>query len=464
MTSDAEIPGLPDNGEPPPPKKARGPRFAAMVGTTAATRVAGLLLSTAAAVIIARMLGPEGKGTLAFLLTLSSFLHSFGHLGIGSAITYRISRGLTPAPVAASYAVMLALALGLACFGGALLVVVPRYESWGEAALVVIGLSMTPLLFLNNYLGHTLIGQLKIHQGNVVAFVQHLLTLALVGIVVWWLGKGVGGTMGAYVLAEAGAVAMLLFFIWRYTGFRFRWDPAFLKGALGYGVLSYLLLLCNTMVYKVDVFFVKGFLGDTQLGFYSVAVSLAQLFWLVHRSIGLVLIPVVARQTSERSELALRLCRLQMGLSVIAGPLLAAAAPLLILIYGERFWPSLWPLYALLPGILLFPVFGFLTVDLAARGKQRVPLLISLGGVIVDVALVLLLVPRTSWYGGIVGAGLASTVSYSMMALAMSMYFVTRRGARFSEIYIPKRADWESVVSLIHAALPRSKKRPKESL
>ncbi|HET6441306.1 MAG TPA: oligosaccharide flippase family protein, partial [Phycisphaerae bacterium] len=248
MTSDAEISGLTDNNEPAPPKEERGPRFAAMVGTTATTQVAGLFLSTAASVIVARMLGPEGKGTITFLLAVPSFLHSFGHLGIGSAITYRVSRGLTEARVAAGYAVMLSLGLGLACFGGALAVILPRYPNWTDAAVVVIGLTLTPLLFMENYLGRTLSGLLKIHQQNLVTVIKHVLTVTFLGLLVWWLGKGVGGALGAYVLATAGAVAMLFFFTWRYAGFAFRFDPAFLKGTVGYGLMAYLLLLSNLMV------------------------------------------------------------------------------------------------------------------------------------------------------------------------------------------------------------------------
>jgi len=448
MTSDAEISGLADNKVPAPPKETRGPRFAAMVGTTATTQVANLFLSTAASVIVARMLGPEGKGTVTFLLTVSSFLYSFGHLGIGSAITYRVSRGLTEARIAAGYAVMLSLGLGLACFGGAVLVIAPRYANWTDAAVVVIGLTLTPLMFMEDYLGRTLGGLLKIHQQNLVAIVKNVLALVFLGLLVWRFDQGVGGAMGAYVLAAVGAVAMLLFFTWRYAGMTFRFDPAFLKGAVGYGFLSYLLLLSNLMVYKVDIFFVKGFLGNTQLGFYSVGAALAGLIWMIPNAIGFVLLPVSARRASERSELALRLCRIQMGVNVLAGPLLAAAAPLLILIYGERFWPALWPLYALLPGILMHPIFKYLTTNLAARGEQRVPLLISIGGLILDVALILLLVPRSAWYGGIVGAGLASTIAYSWKALALALYYVRYRGARYRDIFWPTRSDWRSLWSL----------------
>jgi O-antigen/teichoic acid export membrane protein len=256
---------------------------------------------------------------------------------------------------------------------------------------------------------------------------------------------------------------MFFFFTWRHAGFSFRFDPAFLKGAVGYGFLSYLLMLSNMMVYKVDIFFVKGFLGNTQLGFYSVAAGLAGFLWLIPNAIGLVLLPVSAKRASERSELALKLCRLQMGVSVLAGPLLAASAPLLILIYGERFWPALWPLYALLPGVLMFPVFKYLTIDMAARGKQWLPLLVSIGGVLLDVALVVLLVPLGTWYGGIVGAGLASTVAYSAMALAMAAYFVRQCGARFSDIYIPTRSDWKSILSLVRRARPAPQEPPGKS-
>jgi len=449
MTSDAEISGLPDNGELPPPKEARGPRFAAMVGTTATTHVAGLFLSIAASVIVARMLGPEGKGTITFIIAMASFLHTFGHLGIGSAITYRVSRGLTPAPVAAGYAVMLSLGLGLACFGGALVVILPRYTNWTDAAVVVIGLTLTPLLFLENYLGRTLSGLLKIHQKNLVAVVKHVLKIVFLGLLVWWLGKGVGGAMGAYVLALAGAVAMLFFFTWRHAGFAFRFDRAFLKGAVGYGILAYLLLFSNQMVYKVDIFFVKGFLGDTQLGFYSVAATLAGLLMMLPMAIGNVLFPVSASDASGGQRRLLRLCRLHIGFSCFGGPLLGILVPPLVyLAYGPSFFPAIWPFYALLPGVLLDPIGRYLTIYQAAQGHQRIPLAFSIAALALDVALVVLLVPRSAWYGGIVGAGIASSLAYGMKAMALALHFSRAKGIPMRSMLVPNVSDWQVLGSL----------------
>lgn len=442
-----------------------GPSFLMMAGGTTLTTVSGLLIGIVGSLIVAWTLGPDGKGALYFLRTVPTTLVTLGNLGIGSAIIYRISRGLTEPAVAAAHAILLALVLGLLTAGGTLAVIPPGHPIWGGLStwVVLAAMSMTPLLLTEQFCGRVLVGKLKVHHRNAATIVRHVLTLALLPIFLLAAAWGLPGAMLAYVLALAAAVALQIVLVWRLVGLRLRFDGPFLRGALGYGLLAWLVMLSNSLVYRVGVFFVKSWLGDRELGFYSVAVQIAQLMWVIPNSVSQVLLPVAAQKDGRGAGYSLKLCRMQIILLLVLGPALAAAAPLAIMAYGMRFMPALWPFYVLLPGVLVYPISKYLAVDLAAEGKQGVPLLISLAGLAVEVALIVLWVPSLRWYGGIVGAGLAATLAYALMALLGAANFVRVRKCRLRDILLPGREDVRLLLSLPARAIRRlhGKRSPK---
>ena len=435
--------------------------FTAFAGSSIAAYVARLVLGMAASILTARILGPDGKGILVFLTEVPAMLYALAHLGLGTAFAYRVARGLSDPRVVASYAALAGIVLGLACFGGALLAVGPGNEIWGQVSpwVVVVAMSLVLLLFLEGFLGETLVGRLKIHHRNFVLVSRSVFTVALTGLFLGLFKWGVAGGVLASLGSLGVAVSMQFFFVLRFVGFRLRLDRELIRKSLTYGILTYLLLLSNTLVYRIDIFFVKGWLGDGALGIYSTAAGLAQLFWLLPSALTGVLFPVAAQAAGRKSTHALRLCRLQMALTLVAGPLLAGMAPLVILLYGQRFMPALWPFYALLPGTLILPIFKYLATDLAARGIQKIPLLISLLGLTVDVGLIIWWVPLEGWYGGIVGAGMASTMAYSLMAIVAAAHFSRVRDVRMREIFVPQRSDLQALMSLPGRAWRRIRTR-----
>ena len=439
-----------------------GGQFAAFAGSTTLANTTALVLGVAASIIAARALGPTGKGTLMFLRTVPNMVFAMGNLGIGSAIAYRIARGLTPAPRMAGLALVSGVAFGLAGILVALVFMGPPNKLWGQVSpwVVWVALAMLPLIFLENFLGRTLIAQLNVHHVSGALIVGAVVTCSSLAVVLLLLKADVPGAVLAYTGPKVLVVVLLLIMVWRQVGFSLHFDRTMLVATLGYGIIAHLLLFSNQMVYKVDIFFVKAWQGDAQLGLYSVSAQLAQLFWLMPNALSKVLRPVASRDSEERSRHALGLCRMQSAVNIVGGPILVAVAPLLIRLYGIRFQPAVWPFYALLPGVLMLPIYKYLVTDLTARGKQRFALLVSLSGLSVDVVLVALLVPRGAWYGGIVGAGIASTVAYSLMALAMASYYVRRRGVRYRDIFVPTRSDWLAVSSLAKTVLDRIRRRP----
>ncbi len=81
-------------GSEPP---ASGTSFLANVNLVFLTYVANAALAFGVAVVVARALGPEGRGVYALVLLSASIAQAFLSLGIGVAAVYELGKGSAPA-------------------------------------------------------------------------------------------------------------------------------------------------------------------------------------------------------------------------------------------------------------------------------------------------------------------------------------------------------------------------------
>ena len=93
----------------------------------------------------------------------------------------------------------------------------------------------------------------------------------------------------------------------------------------------------------------------------------------------------------------------------------------------------------LLPGIVAFTVFKVLNMDLAGKGRPWVSLYVAVPAVLLNVALNLYFIPR---YGAN-GAALASTVSYTVSALAFLIVYARAVDMPLGELLTYRRSDFD---------------------
>jgi O-antigen/teichoic acid export membrane protein len=230
----------------------------------------------------------------------------------------------------------------------------------------------------------------------------------------------------------------------------FRWDV--LRGLLGYGLQVYSFAILLYLNYRFDLFLVRSMLDLRETGLYSSAVSLAEILWMIPFSVGVVLFPSVARSSGpERDRLTLAVCRNSFWIMTILCLLLAVARNVVILLlFGRQFLPASSALVAILPGILAMSVQQVLGADLGGRGH---PLAVTLGaglGLAANVILNLLWIPRY----GIVGASLASSISYALVALIVAVAFFRISGTRARDAFLPRKEDWDRLMGILRRLRP----------
>lgn len=195
-----------------------------------------------------------------------------------------------------------------------------------------------------------------------------------------------------------------------------------------YSFLSYVGEAIQFLTYRFDMWVVDYYFGAAELGLYALAVTLAQLVWIVPASTASVLFPYIP--TMDRSEAAaftrMVVARIILLALLLGGGGLACAHVLVAPVFGPAFSgvPSL--IGILLIGIVPYSaakVFGNYLAGINALGAS---VLLSLAGLGVAVLLDLWWIPR---YGA-TGAAWATAVSYPVYTLLLFGLFLvkSRRG------------------------------------
>lgn len=417
---------------------------------TFSTQIIAVILGIAAAIVVARVLGPSGKGAYALIILVPTLLLSVGNLGIGiSNIYFGGSKKYQPAELA-SNSLIVALGLGVILSVAFLTYYHSFYPSFLRDAdplclsLVVI---MLPFGLLGMYFSHILLGQQKINQWNLIHLFRGSMLTLLVLVLLLGAKAGLLGACSAWAGAMFLSGILSLLLVRRMTDIKWTFHPALFKHSVKFGVQGYLGNVIQLLNYRLDMLLVAFFIDAAAVGYYSVAVGLAEALWYFPAAVGVVILARTPGLSAEEADKSTPIvCRNTLFLTLGAGVLLFALGKYIIsLFFGSAFLPAVQSLWILLPGIVALSIFRVLANEMAGRGKPIILTIAAAASLAVNIPLNLLLIPKM----GISGAALASTISYTFTAIVVLIAFVRISKNSWSETLILKRQDLKIYTGLV---------------
>jgi O-antigen/teichoic acid export membrane protein len=434
-------------GRPPPLRSA---------AQTYVANVAGAFLSLANVLIVARALGAEGRGHVAFLTAIAWFVSNLSTFGVQEANANVAAAEPGRRRALATNSLVFALVFGAVAIAAVacLVELVPAAAGDSDSTLLWATLAFLPVLILQPFLRFLIqadYGFPVTNLGYVLPPVLNLVAnagLAAAGFLT------VGTAVAAWL---AGQVATVALFVWhvqrRLAGFG-RPDLGLARRALGFGAKAHLgrvMLLGN---YRLDQWLVGAISGARELGTYSVAVAWAEALWYLPTALAAVQRPDLVRaQTRAAGAQAARVFRVATLITAVAALAMVAAAPVLcVVLFGQEFRGSVDDLRVLVAG-----AFGVVAVKLfggALVAKGR-PVLQSVGigaGFVCTIVLDVLLIPP---FGGL-GAALASTLAYAAAGAVMAFMFLRALETDPSEL-VPRPGE---VGGFARDVLGRLRRRP----
>jgi O-antigen/teichoic acid export membrane protein len=415
--------------------------FASRVAGVFATKVGTFGLSLIATFLLARFLGPSGRGAYTLILLIPTTLLILGQLGIPSALIYYAGRGRDLNELR-SAAVLLLPILSLATIIPTLLLADTIQRSIligapaGGLELVLLGV---PFLFLATLGGTILLGRQAIRTVNLLALGQTATSLVLLFILVGPLGLGVQGAITTYVVIVIATGVATLIAVLRLAPMRFVISRRMLSDLLNYGIRIYPGSLASFFSYRIDVFLISLLLASSaSVGLYGLAVSLAELVFYVPDSIATAFFPRIANAEREEADLlAPQVTRVATLATMLAAAALIPVAFIGVHLLLPAFVDSLPALIVIVPGIIALSISKVLSGYVSGLGRALPVGAIAVATLVVNVIANLILIP--AW--GIVGAAAASLVSYT--ANATLMIIISARLARVSplQLILPRPDD-----------------------
>ncbi len=422
------------------------------------TRILLILVGIVGGIIIARMLGPTNKGILAIVVLVPTILVSIGHLGIGQASLYFIGKKKFDFQSILSNALALSIILGILLIVLSLSVILLLRNSiflGVNFLFIALALFTIPFLLFIKFTDFILMGRQMILKRNLLHITNGI--MGFIGIVLFVLVLRLG-IKGALISTLVGLLVGTLYGLYnikQIARVKLHFNFALFKDSVSYGIKPYLALIVLSLNYKFDIFLIKYFLTDTDVGYYSLAVSIAEKLWFLPSAIGIVTFSRIATlDVSEANKLTPRVCRNALLISFLTAILLLATARLFIpILYGKAFVPSINPFMVLLPGVIAMTIHKVLHSDLVGRGRPEISVYVFSGALILNILLNLYLIPRI----GIIGAALSSAISYSSGALTLAFIFSRISAVALHKILIPRWEDLRNYRAILLKTDPKMK-------
>ncbi len=426
----------------------RFPRLVKDILLTFSTQILIFCFGIPTSIILARSLGPEGKGEFTLITLLPSMLVLGGNLGLDISNVYFAGRERTKRDTIktiSSNSIIVALGLGAIYI---LLITVfiyltpnlyQRFFHGVAPRYMLIATGMIPLMLLTQYFRYILLGLNKIVQYNVILLCQAMVMLLGIYVLIVILRQGVFGAMVGWVLCTAIIGGLSIFVLSKVTKIGITPRGEWLQRSLKFGLKNYPGMVAQAMNYRLAMFLVNFFLSVAFVAYYSIAVSLAELLWYIPAAIGVVLIPkITASDLETQNRTTSVLCRNSFFITLILTITLALISkPLITFVFGAAFLPAVKPLLFLLPGVLILSIPKVLSNDLIGRGYPLIGTYAALSSLMITIPLDIVLLPRL----GIAGAAIASSISYAVNAMVVTVAFVKISKVSLVDILVIKMED-----------------------
>jgi len=380
------------------------------------TQIGMVALAIVQSAIVARWLGPEGKGLLVLLLWVPVLVvDSLG--GFRDAVTWSLGKEVFERDRIIS--AMVGLWAMVSVSGAAIMGVAWLIQDLplGMGALVA-AICYVPAFLAMRLVNGLALGMRWMSAVNRTQLIFKVTCVIAVALALVGLGAGPDGVVWAMIFGAAAGFAYALVWARDIGRFGISLDPEVLRTLVAKGAVFSIALLLYKLNFRADMLLVEYFRDTTDVGLYSQGVGIIELVLRVPTALGAVIFShSAAAVDAEKFRLRMRrIVTRAVPLLAIASAGLCAIAPWLIPgLYGEDFTASVPVVWALAPGMVSIGVFQLIVSDFNGRGRPEVGLYAATASLVVNLGLNFWWIPLY----GTIGAGVASTVSYSVAAIIL---------------------------------------------
>lgn len=426
--------------------------------------VIGLIVS----IILARGLGTEQRGIYTLAVLLPEILVIFLNLGVAPATVFFISRRKIDPSETLGNNTSLALWISTSTIIIGIIVIM-LISDWlfpnVPISLLLLSLLIIPLSLLIQYLNSIFQGLQDFRSFNIISMTSQLAMLILAILFVWLIPLRSVGAMISYLGSNFIGLILLFWLLIHKVGVPSKWnmslDISYIRQIMDYSIKAHLSNAITYLNYRIDNLILNRISGPNPVGLYSISVGLSERLWIPSVAIGSVIFSRIASLDEgdiRREEITPLTTRFVLWLSIlialIAAPILVFLIPIL---YSEEYIGSIQPLLLLIPGTIAFNVGRILSNDIAGRGKPEINMILSAIALVINIGANIILIPKFNASG----AALASTISYTSLAILVIIAYSRISTVHWFTILIPKKSDFHYLLRFLSQSIVDFKTRIK---
>ena len=403
------------------------------------------ICNLAVGIILVRLLGAAGFGFYSAIIVVPIMVIGFTQLGIRRSAIYHIGQKILPEDHIVSALFLLLL------YTSTLSILICGFvfffsESQPFDPLIIVMVLLTiPLLLTNVFAGGVFLGKEDIRRASIINAGPTIMTLILTVLFVWVLKMSVLGAFIAIALAN-----LIMFFItYRFIIFQFgynitwKYHEGIMKSMIKLGLVNAIAIFIMQLNFRLDILMLKKLSTLEEVGFYSLAIQIAEQLWHIPYAIETVILSRSANSNPAENQqvhhTVASIFRVSLLVGLLGGLFIFFMAPYLIpIVFGKDFIHSVPMIQLVLPGVLILVGFRILNSRLTGMGKPQIAIYTFLPALVINFILNLFLIPR---FGGI-GAAWSTNISYAAGSIIFILVYSRLVKMPVREIFRYRKGDF----------------------
>jgi stage V sporulation protein B len=423
--------------------------LARLVTLSIAGRVGYMVVGFGASIALARFLGPAGRGLLGVMLSVNSLALVFLTLGVPLAVVFFTSQQDADQGALLGNSVLQTVVLAAVLIPLAALVYHPLANTFGGGhggRTWILVAALVPMTLLDWTTHGQVQGMLMFRRSSFLLVLSRAVyavgILVFLGILGWGAAGGIVATGIGSIVVILGSLPPIL------ARSRPSIDLPLLRRTLRYGARVQVGSIFQLANGRLDVILMQFFRPISQVGYYVVAQTIAELVIQLANAFQFAVMPLIAHyQGDSRADAAsvdsIRHHSILATIAVLGNAVFGPAV--IYFAYGSKFGPAVVPMLVLLPGIWFLGMGIVIQGDLAGRGRPGLSSTLAGVAAVVTVALDLALIPPL----GVIGGALASVGAYTTFGVGSLIALHRVTGIPIRRLVVPTREDLAAYITLI---------------
>lgn len=397
---------------------------------TFGTRLSAAIINLLVIILISQFLGSFGKGQQGLIIASITYILVFSNIVGGGTLVYLLPRYGHSLLILPSYIWSVLMSAGFY-----FLLFITHLVDLEFVVHICILSIISSFISINS---NVLIAKEKIKTANLIGIIQ---PITLIIFILFFFLIMLDASIHSYILSlyfSFGITLVLSFILVLKHEGKIRIQPLSnyfkpITVMFKLGVLNQLSHIFQLLSFRMSFYWLAQIYSETEVGIYSIGTSLVESVWLISRSISLVQYARIANVNDKNyaQGLTLKLGKISFLISfVLLLPFVFLPSAFYEFVFGNGFGEVSSVVRILVPGVLFLNLNIIISHYFSGTGKYHINSISSFMGFLVALILFNWLIPVY----GIIGAGLASSISYIFTTVVVVAFYKRESKLSMSEL------------------------------